>query len=567
MYSNNNSQHSEHSDWMIPQSFSAPRNAMIPGPLSKLNSDNAKISYLETSSLLETGNTYRGKEEIIKAMLATREEWLTDVCCPSVSTCILIHIAKELFVNYKIDPSECYIKAAEIYEKMREQTNGFSDINNQTNNLTIDSVTDDQVVTRLKKNNQNLKAKGQDLVDITNKHVKFYCRENLLDIERRKKLNELASASVSDYFMNHAIVEFKLKAKSKPQLKRTNYLFLGPPASGKSTLIRAKKLDLSELIMVGTDHYRAFSSIIEPRSPKSDDTTKMEDLEKYRNTMGVRTQDIAFLIKTSIISKILEEQKHNQPLPNIVADVVNLDHNISQILKHGLGHGVKLVSSVALYIGINGGALERAYKRALQSDDPADKDRYCNTKAINEAHTTLSKNLFRSIPDFDITNIYNTDVANGAANEKIATINPMKNEIDVYSLIIFSSFLCKANLNIQARHPVEMILNPKIQNSSESSLLITDLDVRAKALLDLIKNRAIEKDSCCSLILRDPQGNEYARLEKRSSDSNIEIIRNTNNNEQLYKKFIQENPMQAKILVALERLSEPSQNHKGISNP
>jgi hypothetical protein len=74
--------------------------------------------HVEINRVLQPGFMYREPSKVLSDAKLVKAEWITDFCCPSFTAAIILNIAKELLVNYKIKENDLNIATHKIYHHM-----------------------------------------------------------------------------------------------------------------------------------------------------------------------------------------------------------------------------------------------------------------------------------------------------------------------------------------------------------------------------------------------------------------------------------------------------------------
>jgi hypothetical protein len=420
----------------------------------------------EHNRILQPGFATRSAAGLISDARLIREDWLTDVCCPTPKASLTMNIGKEMVLNYKVSDESLNTECHKVYEAiLKTRPNIEKDIEKEINKRVSSSAEIAKMgEEKLAKTNEYLTKNGKTPVPV-NEETLGAAQRIVADIERKKITNEVVSKFVKDDLKTLAST---LELEPKPvQDKNKDYSFLGAAGSGKSTISRQFLSDeqKKEYVIFATDNYRAFTV---PGTDRHE--------EKSTKDVFTRTQDVAYMVK----ELVQEELKASGRRPNIIFDAISLDNDMKKMLSKG-----ELISVVAAYSGEPGhvGIVERADTRARdQAAAPADKGRFVNTTALLEGHANASARLLSSIPDNATTVIYNTNVERGAPPVEIGKINTATKVMEVSDLRVMSEFLNKRNLNVEAVNQVDLIYNSK----NPLNTLSTHPENKAKTIIDLV---------------------------------------------------------------------------------
>ena len=478
--------------------------------------------------VLQPGFMYRNPLEVFEDAKLVGEKWLTDICCPSISTALYLHIAKEMAVNYKIKEDELNIWAMKIYEGM---VGTFPNLFNKLKEVVESKYT--HLIAQL--DALSLIKLTHEILNKNNIHYptrsQFQAAERLaLDNKRKKIIHELVSLEVKEFLEQYG-AKFNLQRKTLIEVEKTNnYCFLGAAGSGKSTLARKyiTEDEKSDYIILAIDNYRVF---VLP------DTENHE--EKKTKDVFAKTQDISYMVKELVQEEIndLIEKKYR---PNIICDCLTLDQAMHDFLSQGT-----VISFVAAYRGEPGyiGIAERAYERARDIQaSPADSGRYVNTTSLLEGHAKASSSqLLSGIPNNSITMIYDTNVQRGSDPKKIGMIDNKKHIIEIDNLRIMSEFLNKQNINIDATNPVGLIFKKNLP----FGFIVTHPQNKAKSILDLVIQTKYKL--AYTVKINDINGITYAELvESEDKKIILKIV-----NQKIFAEKIQAKTIEATVLQAI----------------
>lgn len=550
----------------LPEKYQLPaynqRDVMgLPPVLSQWN-DSVENAQIKHNRILQAGFMHREVISVLKDAKKAGVEWLTDVCSPSAKASIILHLGKEMVANYQIKDANLGEKTQAIYELLVREPTTLTSIEKEVDHqLNLKNEPHIEIMAR----NMLLKNLGIDRALITNEQLEA-AKRLVLDLERKKIMDFIVAQMVKQYLKDNTEV-LKLTRKSRHRIGSTNDLsFLGAAGSGKSTLakqyatenpdLESQKINKNDCIVLATDNYRAFFL----------PGTEFHEAISTKDVF-IRSQDLAYMIKELVQEEINAGILQDGTRSNIICDCVTLDKEMRKLLAQvDPDKGGSLVSVVAAYRGEPGylGIAERADHRAKNPHaEPADKGRYVDTTSLFKGHAQASKRLLSSLPLQAITEIYDTNVALKKEEQpfKIATVDSSNRLIKIHSLRIMSEFLNKKNINIQAEHPVELILKPIQPN--DPTLLITNPDSKARALLDLIhENPDAGK---YSVFLQHPNGKEYASLISDVNNKAILQVLDLN----LFKGLIaglHKSSPDAQVLYALLKQTEEATQAASVLN-
>lgn len=474
---------------------------------------------LRSNTILQGGIADRSGIDAFDDARNAGEMWITDAFCPTMSTAIKLHIAKELVVNYRVASEDYAPSCDDIYQKFFDknlidslQSQIQGEISNQKNTAFQPQELEEKAEQRLERNGVDVLAEGALAAA---KAVEFdIAKKHLLD----QKLRGLVAGKVKSWAKEKGI-----EGKSRYKIgQNKDYCFLGAAGSGKSTvakLILKESQDSTDYVALSTDDYRLFT----PQVTQGGD-------------QFIRTQDYAYLVKDLVKEEIELQMEESGQRPNIQCDGVNLESFMRQLLDQG-----KNVTSVlAAYAPAgNAGIAERADHRARTSQNQADKDRFVNTNSLFEGHAKASERLFTGIPQNTVTALYDTDVERGASPQNIGEVDPAKKELRVDNLRQVAGFMNKRNINKKAVSPVEALL-------SGSGGYTTSPERKVSSLLNATKEGY-------QVILRDSNKKEYARL-SLGDDGEVKL---SCDRRSVFERKIKEATIEAGLLKEVERQVSP----------
>lgn len=431
-----------------------------------------EATHLEHNRILQPGFMHRDIKEVLADAKLAGVEWLTDVCCPSLQAALILHIGKEMVVNYKVSEEALDMVTHQIYQAMiANNPTFFLDLeivisekidSLHANDDTSASITREKLADDMLKNNAAINAQSAE--------CKKAAYRLVVDKERKKIIDQEIAKLVREYLEKNED-SFKIEKKTTHAIGKTHdYSFLGAAGSGKSTIAKQhfNESQKTDFVIIATDNYRIFTM----------PGTKKHEAKTTKNIF-TRTQDMAYLIK-ELIQADLHAKKINRP--NIICDCVTLDRGMKALLSQGT-----VTSAVAAYRGEPGytGIAERADDRARNEQAaPADKGRFIETTALLKGHADASAQLLFNIPDNAVTTIYHTGGDKNSPPDKIATIDSKKNIIEIVDLRIMSEFLNKRNINTAAINQVDLIYD----TNSSLNILSTHVENKAKSIIDLISD-------------------------------------------------------------------------------
>lgn len=481
------------------------RDVMSLTPLSKWSFLEENIQKTH-NRILQPGFMHRDAYSVINDAKMTGTEWLTDVCCPSAQAATMIQISKEMVVNYQVEESDLNTKAHAVYVSLINDTATLRAIEEEVDEK-IRAFSEERVT--LEEAARSMLNRNLSINYAAMTEEQLEAAKNLvLDMERRKMLDFIVSKMVKSHLIENAST-LGLRAKTRYDIGTTHdFVFLGAAGSGKSSLVQqyvsdgspSKKTDKIDCVILATDNYRAFTL------PGAEAHEALQTKDVF-----IKTQDIAYMVKEQVEIEIEKGMKQDQKRPNLICDCITLDKTTRQLLaQNDPERGGVLISVVAGYRGEPGyvGIAERTDSRARNPDaDPANKGRFIETTSLFKGHVYASQYLLSSIPENTITEVFDTDFdrERGVNPIKIAIIDSKNHTLDITNLRRFSEFLNKKNINVEAQHPVELIL--KRRRIREEKPLVTAPENKAKAILDMVTGKP-----SYAVTLKDENGTAYASL-------------------------------------------------------
>ena len=97
------------------------RDVLTLKPLSKWTPEE-EIAHLEHNRILQPGFATKEAPKLIENAELAGEQWLTNICCPSVNAAIILHISKEIVVNYQVTEENLRETSHQVYKAMLQQS-------------------------------------------------------------------------------------------------------------------------------------------------------------------------------------------------------------------------------------------------------------------------------------------------------------------------------------------------------------------------------------------------------------------------------------------------------------
>ena len=273
------------------------RDVMGLPPLSRWSpaEENTQKTY---NRIFQPGFMHRDADDVLADAKMTRTDWLTDVCCPSASAEIMLHISKEMVTTYQISETELNSKAHEMYgllvtgQSVLDEIEGLADAEFDKN-FSGDGAEKIRISASERLERRFDIASEEIPPDQLDAEVRL-----LKDIERRKIIDQIVSKFVREGLSQQEKIH-GLERKTLHKIGETHdFAFFGAAGSGKSTIAQQyvsdgpdtgpepKKIDKRDCVILATDNYRAFTM------PGSDEHEAKETKDVF-----TRSEDIAYMLK------------------------------------------------------------------------------------------------------------------------------------------------------------------------------------------------------------------------------------------------------------------------------
>lgn len=415
--------------------------------------------HFKHNRILQKGFLTRDPKEVVDDAILCKEDWLTDIVCPSVKAALTLHIAKNLVVRYKVSEEDFNQKTQEVLNDfLVNKFDVISKIESEIEGRLIKKEKD-IAEAALKRFQEKYPGENKDMQDTEREKILEAFKRVQKDIEKRKITHTVIAEFESiDHYMAINQEKFKLAEKTfKPKKKNIDRVYLGAAGSGKSTIMRQQmrnKADKENMVILATDSYRGVTG------PGSE----FEAHERIEtDQVFIRTQDTAYMIK-ELVQAELEKVEKSGKRPDILIDGVTLEgwHRKLLVGNQKTIAAVAALDDVSLVAG-------RAHRRALDPEaGPADKGRQVNTTALLKGHSEASKYWLMGTPKGVSTDVYDTNVSAGTTPKLIGRIHynvieggKLINAIDVIDLSKIARFLGKANLNPKAADKADLYSDPQ----------------------------------------------------------------------------------------------------------
>ncbi|VEB38829.1 zeta toxin family protein [Legionella cherrii] len=405
------------------------------------------------------------QEQLTHANIA-HEEWLTDVLVPKLQTALMLHIAARLITDYRVDTEEVNELAQKLFhdilglqESGLIQITFWSKIQESLNKEDVHHFCMQRAHERMEQLYPSLSKDSSEYA------FKF---NSCWVMEKNKIHRQLVNKTMSEFLdknLDAFTQKYKLEKKTVyPFADNHDFVFLGPAASGKSTISSQyiKKEDKKDYVSLATDDYRGIYM------PFTEEFEKQETDQAF-----IRTQDSAYLI-SELVEERMNAQKDKRP--NVIVDGVTYKPSQKALVEKNNNSIV-----VCACLDDMSQVVKRCYDRARQEESgSADKGRYVNTTSLLHMHKTASLSLLVHCAPNTKIDFYNTNVPRGVTppliatvdthGEKTLTINHNKG-----SLMYLASFFNKARVNVGAKSDqhlfLEKLKHPEFQIDSLFSVM------------------------------------------------------------------------------------------------
>jgi hypothetical protein len=441
--------------------------------------------------ILQLGYSTVHPDEIIHIARTAKMDWLTDFVCPTPLNACKLNIAADLITYFKVSSNDLNEIVDRVFNFVISQDPNFLNKIQSQIDLKLKS---DVMLNLIKEDAQQaMKIKYPMITSADIKYNEILSAFERVETERAKKKisHELLQVALSKL---HADIQSNLHL----ELKETHFYdanedisMLGAPGSGKSTISRDLLSEEAKrnYVMLATDDYRG---VVLDSSSEATETDQV----------FVRTQDTAYTIKELVKARL---ESTSEKRPNVFLDCVSLESWHQELLSTNK----QTLSCVACVNDISIIPL-RAFDRAINSTNPADKGRQIHTSELLKSHALASTFLLTSIPAKTETILYDTNV-NHKKPVPMGRIDTRegKHDIDVYELSRLGQFLCKANVNTEATFKGELF-----RDTSKTKYRYTyDNIYQAEQVLNLLKPYPpIKNDSYKILLKADLTSEPYAEI-------------------------------------------------------
>ncbi|CEG56558.1 zeta toxin family protein [Legionella fallonii] len=384
-----------------------------------------------------------------------QEGWLTDVLVPTLETAFLLHVAARLITDYEIDVEQVNERAQMVCSDLGIQaTLSFEQLTTKWREIRskLNPLDNTEAYEECAKKAQEKMKKLYSTIDEGSVDYQYKFAA-CLEVEKNKVIKKMSNQLMSEFLdsqMDNLVARTNLSKKPVFKLEdNADLVFLGPAASGKSTISRqyVSEKDKAKYVSLATDDYRGICK------PYTKDFEQKETEQVF-----IRTQDSAYLV-----SEIVEERMKNRTVerPNVIVDGVTYKSSHKELVE-------KNKNSILVCACLDDVAevVKRCYNRAMQEDaGSADKGRHVNTKSLLDSHKTASINLIAYCPSNVTIKLYNTNIPKGENPPLIATVDTTNGEKTLTishekgSLVNIASFFNKGRLNSEARGTDSLFMN------------------------------------------------------------------------------------------------------------
>ncbi|WP_454784240.1 zeta toxin family protein [Legionella sp. WA2024007413] len=429
------------------------------------------------------------QEQLSHANIA-HEEWLTDVLVPRMQTALMLHLAARLITDYRVDTEEVNSFAQKLFHDIMDADLSYSlliDWSSIPDSLNEKEVHQNCINKAQKRIQQLHPTLSTDSIEYESKFASF------LIMEKNKVQKKLVNKTMSmflDKNLDPFAQKYKLEKKSVYSLSdNRDFVFLGPAASGKSTIsnLYITKENRKDYVSLATDDYRGIFL------PFTEDFEKQETEQAF-----IRTQDSAYLISELVEERILAQKDKR---PNVIIDGVTYKSSQKALVEKNNNSVV-----VCACLDDVSQVVKRSYDRAKQEESgSADKGRYVNTTSLLHMHKTASLNLVMCCTPNSTIAFYNTNVPRGVTPPLIATVDTHGEKTltihhDQGSLMYLASFFNKARVNVRAKNDQHLFLDRLKQPEFQIDSLFAVMDHGFKIVLQG------ENKLPCLVVKKEPMG-------------------------------------------------------------
>lgn len=487
--------------------------------LSRWNTQERKLH--ETYNRILQPNFMEGdiQDQLMHASIA-HEEWLTDVLVPKMQTTLMLHLATRLITDYRVDIEDVNELSQQLFHTILKSNSRIQKL--------LDAWS--EIYISLKKTNteQLCTTKSHERMEklypkLNHGSIAYQSRFNSCFIMEMNKIQKKLVNQTMATFLDNNLDSFteELKLEKKPVYPLTDnhdFVFLGPAASGKSTISNRyiKKEEKKDYVSLATDDYRGIFM------PFTEDFEKKETEQVF-----IRTQDSAYLI-----SELVEErmQEKNDKRPNIIIDGVTYKPSQKALVAKNNNSLI-----ICACLDDMSEVVKRSYERAKQEESSsADKGRYVNTTSLIHMHKTASLNLLIHCDPNTRIAFYNTNVPRNTAPPLIATVDThgekkLTISHDKGSLMCLASFFNKARVNTGAKSDKHLFLTRLKQPEFQIDSLFAVTDYGFKIVLNGENNKpclTVKQENNGKMIMEiiDPEQIKTKIKENKTEKSLLQML-------------------------------------------
>lgn len=420
-------------------------------------------------------------------------EWLTDVLVPTLNTAVLLHTAARLITDYRINIEDINSFANEICFKIMSSKTGSTVLERWT-----------LISQKFHQNNnggyfdecmENARiAMAQIYPEIDDDSLQF---EKILTsffiVEKNKLMKKLINEMISDVLnqqFDDVVQAYQFDKKAVfPICQTKDFVFLGPPSSGKSTIARSyvSSEDRNNYVSLATDDYRGIFL------QSHDDFEAVETDQVF-----IRTQDSAYLISELVDARLATMLAQR---PNLIVDGITFKPLHRKLVEQNKNS--QIICACFNDISL---AIQRAYARASDENmGSSDKGRHINPKQLIDMHVSGSMDLIRHCGSNTRIALYNTNTKLGASPPLIATIDThsikaITIEPSVGAIRYLCSYFNKARANASAQCDNHLFFSKLTKPCYQIDSLFKILDYGFRIVLKGDNNKA------CLIIRKDNNG-------------------------------------------------------------
>ncbi|MGQ3889268.1 hypothetical protein ACQUW5_09580 [Legionella sp. CNM-1927-20] len=436
-------------------------------------------------------------DEQLKYAQIAQEEWLTDVLVPRLTTALYLNIAVRLITDYRVEIEDVNKIAKQLWHEILLSNVAdhliadWQEMSTKMAPLSESHFHEDC----LEKARQRMSRIYPDVAEDTFDYdFKF---KSCLEMEKNKVRKRLVN-QVTATFLDKYLEQFASQAnlQKKPQFpigENKDYVFIGPAASGKSTISNQyiqqhKRLDY---VSMATDDYRGIYL------PATDNFEC-----RQTDQMFIRTQDSAYLV-SELVEERMSSLKNKRP--NIIVDGVTYKQSHRNLVETNNNSFI-----VCACLDDASEVVKRSYNRAIREDSSsADKGRYVNTTSLLHMHKTASMGLIAYCAPNTTIAFYNTNIRYDEVPSLIATIDTHgEKTLTIHdergALFHLTSFFNKKRLNVSAKNDGSLFISKLQKPAFQVESLFAVLNYQFK------------------IVLKDKDGNAYLTF-KKNDIGNIEM--------------------------------------------